>query len=84
MLRLHVASTTNAITLVGDHMKSDLLPKGIMSELRQSNNDSNAPANITRHLIRYRQEFATVYSVIYCRRPGVMRDVACDWLTSWF
>ena len=39
MLRLHVVSTSNEITLVSDHMKSDLLPTGIMSELRQSNND---------------------------------------------
>ena len=36
MLR-HVASTSNEITLVDDHMKSDLLPTGILPELRQSN-----------------------------------------------
>ena len=39
MLQLHVASTSNEITLVGDYMKSDLLPTGIMPELRQSNNN---------------------------------------------
>ena len=39
MLRLHVASTSNEITLIGDNMKSDLLTKGIMSVLRKSNND---------------------------------------------
>ena len=32
MLRLHVASTSNEITLFGPHMKSDLLPTGIMLE----------------------------------------------------
>ena len=32
MLRLHVASKLNEITFFGDHMKSDLLPTGIMSE----------------------------------------------------
>ena len=42
MLRLHVASTSNEITLVGDHMKSDLLPTGIMPELRQSNSDCHS------------------------------------------
>ena len=39
MLRLHVVSTSNEITLVGDHMIIDLLSTGIMPELRQSNND---------------------------------------------
>ena len=39
LLQLHFVSTSNEITLVGDHMKSDLLPTGIFSELRQSNND---------------------------------------------
>ena len=36
MLRLHVASTSNETTLVGDHMKIGLLPTGIIQELRQS------------------------------------------------
>ena len=39
MLQLHVASTSNEITLIGNHMKSDLLPTGIMPELRHSNNE---------------------------------------------
>ena len=39
MFRLYVASTSNEITFAGDHMKSDLFPTGIMSVLRQSNND---------------------------------------------
>ena len=35
MSRLHVAATSNEITLVGYHMKSGLLATGIMSELRR-------------------------------------------------
>ena len=38
MLRLHVASELNEITLVGDHTKSGIYPMGIMPELRHSNN----------------------------------------------
>ena len=53
----------------------------IRSEMK---NNSNALANITRRLIGWRQEFATVYSAIYRRRPDVMSNVSCDWLTSWF
>ena len=36
---LSVVSKSNEVTLIGDQMKSDLFPTGIMSELRQSNND---------------------------------------------
>ena len=45
---------------------------------------SNALANKTQRLIGEGQEFATVYSAISRRRPDVMSNVACDWLTSWF
>ena len=43
--------------------------------------NSNALENITRRLIGQRHKFATAYSVIYCRKPDVMRNVACDWST---
>ena len=42
ILRLRLASRANEITLVGDHMKSDLLPTGTMRELRQSNIDCHS------------------------------------------
>ena len=35
MLQLHAVLTSNDITMVGDHMKIDLLTTGIMSELLQ-------------------------------------------------
>ena len=37
--KLHVFLTPNEITVVADLLKSDLLPTGIISELRQSNKD---------------------------------------------
>ena len=40
---------------------------------------SNALENITRLLIGQRRKLATVYSVIYCRKPDVISNVACDW-----
>ena len=42
---------------------------------------SNALENIRRRLIGQLQKFATVYSVIYCRKPDVMSNFACDWST---
>ena len=45
-------------------------------------NFSNALANITRLLIGQRQEFVTVYFVMYRRRSDVMSNVAVGWLMS--
>ena len=41
--------------------------------------NSNALANIMRHLIGQRQKIATVDSVIYRRKPDVMSNIICDW-----
>ena len=38
----------------------------------------NALENITRRLIG-RRKFVIVNSVIYCRKPDFMSNVACDW-----
>ena len=43
---------------------------------------SIALAIVKRHLTG-RQEFATVYSATYHRKPDVMSNVACDWSTHW-
>ena len=43
--------------------------------------NSNAHEIIKRRLIGQRQKFGTAYSVIYCRKPDVMSNIACDWST---
>ena len=45
------------------------------------NDISNETANIKQRLIDERQKFVTVYSVIYRRKPDVMSNVGCIWLT---
>ena len=46
---------------------------------------SNALAFVTRHLIGYRQKFATVYPAIYCRKLfNVINYVTFRWMTCGF
>ena len=63
-------------------LSAEIVLHPISAELvrpEEVNNDSNALANIMRHLIGQRQKFATLYSAMYCRKPNVMSNVTCDW-----